>query len=106
MAAILDENQQKEKLNSTFCYDFTLASSLKTAMLIKSIKKPVRSRGMTTHKFDATPTPNEGISLDDISADNMKQAWQEYAAKPEYKEFNKHDLIESLQPKPDPKNPS
>ena len=61
---------------------------------------------MTTHKFDATPTPTEGISLDDISADNMKQAWQEYAAKPEYKEFNKHDLIESLQPKPDPKNPS
>jgi hypothetical protein len=61
---------------------------------------------MTTHKFDATPTSSEGISLDDISADNIKQAWQEYAAKPEYKEFNKHDLIESLQDHQEQKQPS
>lgn len=61
---------------------------------------------MSTHKFDATPTPSEGISLDDISADNIKQAWQDYAAKPEYKEFSKHDLIESLQAKSDEQQPS
>jgi hypothetical protein len=52
---------------------------------------------MTTLKFDETPTPNEGIKLDDISADNVKDAWKAYEAKPEYKKFNKHDLIESLQ---------
>jgi hypothetical protein len=27
----------------------------------------------------------------------MKDAWKEYEAKPEYKEFNKHDMIESMQ---------
>ncbi len=54
---------------------------------------------MTTQKFDATPTPNEAITLDEISADHVKQAWQGYEAKPEYKDFNKHDLIESMQPK-------
>lgn len=56
---------------------------------------------MTTHKFDATPTPSEGISLDEISPEHMKQAWQDYSVKPEYKEFNKHDLIESFQDKKD-----
>ena len=46
---------------------------------------------MTTLKFDATPTPSEGISLDDISEDKMKAAWKDYESKPEYKKFNKHD---------------
>ena len=52
---------------------------------------------MTTLKFDATPTPSEGISLDDISEDKMKAAWKDYESKAEYKKFNKHDLIESMQ---------
>lgn len=56
---------------------------------------------MTTLKFDATPTPSEGISLDEISADKVKEAWKEYEAKPEYKKFNKHDMIESMQPAKD-----
>ena len=42
---------------------------------------------MTTLKFDATPTPSEGISLDDISEDKMKAAWKDYESKPEYKKF-------------------
>ena len=53
---------------------------------------------MTTLKFDATPTPSEGITLDDISEDKMKEAWRDYEAKPEYKKFNKHDMIESMHP--------
>ncbi|MGE8684956.1 MAG: NF038105 family protein [Acinetobacter sp.] len=52
---------------------------------------------MTTKKFDATPTPSEGLNLDDISSDNVKAAWSGYEAKSEYKKFNKHDLIESMQ---------
>lgn len=52
---------------------------------------------MTTQKFDATPTPNEAMNLDDISDDKVKEAWKAYEAKPEYKKFNKHDLIESMQ---------
>ena len=40
---------------------------------------------MTTQKFDATPTPSEGINLDDISDDSVKKAWQDYEAKAEYK---------------------
>jgi len=52
---------------------------------------------MTTLKFDATPTPGEAINLDDISEDKMKEAWKAYEAKPEYKKFNKHDMIESMQ---------
>ena len=58
---------------------------------------------MTTHKFEATPTPTEqGFDLSKISAEKSKEAWKQYEAKPEYKEFNKHDMIESLQnPKPD-----
>ena len=52
---------------------------------------------MTTLKFDATPTPSEGITLDDISEDEMKEAWRDYGAIPEYKEFNKHELVESMQ---------
>lgn len=52
---------------------------------------------MTTTKFEATPTPNERIDLTEISAENVKDAWKNYEAKPEFKEFNKHDLIESMQ---------
>ena len=51
---------------------------------------------MTTQRFDATPTPNEAMSLDEISTENVKEAWKDYEAKPEYKKFNKHDLIESM----------
>ena len=51
---------------------------------------------MTTKNFDATPTPSEPISLEQISKENVKDAWKEYEAKPEYKEFNKHDLIDSM----------
>ena len=57
---------------------------------------------MTTKMFEATPTPNESIDLKDISAEKVKEAWKNYEAKPEFKEFNKHDMIESMQsPKPD-----
>ena len=52
---------------------------------------------MTTKKFDATPTPNESLSLDEISSETMEHAWQGYEIKPEYKDYNKHDLIESMQ---------
>ena len=52
---------------------------------------------MTTLKFDAIPTPSEAINLDEISEEKMKEAWKAYEAKPEYKEFNKHDMIESMQ---------
>ena len=37
---------------------------------------------MTTQKFDATPTPNEAMNLDDISAEKVKEAWKAYEAKP------------------------
>ncbi|MNZ06504.1 NF038105 family protein [Acinetobacter calcoaceticus] len=52
---------------------------------------------MTTKKFDATPTAGEPINLDEISKENVQDAWKDYEAKPEYKDFNKHDLIESMQ---------
>ena len=51
---------------------------------------------MTTAKFEATPTQGEGIDLKEISAENVKDAWKNYEAKPEFKEFNKHDMIESM----------
>lgn len=54
------------------------------------------STTMTTAKFEATPTATEGIDLKDISAENVRDAWKEYQAKPEFKEFNKHDLIDSM----------
>ncbi|AMW79306.1 hypothetical protein AMD27_10630 [Acinetobacter sp. TGL-Y2] len=58
---------------------------------------------MTTLTFDATPTPSESIDLKDISSEKSKEAWKAYEAKPEYKDFNKHDMIESMQsPVPDP----
>lgn len=52
---------------------------------------------MTTKTFDAMPTPNEAIDFNEITDESMKSAWADYQAKPEYKEFNKHDLIESMQ---------
>lgn len=55
---------------------------------------------MSTKNFEATPTPSEPMNLDKISNENVKDAWKDYEAKPEYKEFNKHDLIESMQPAP------
>ena len=62
-----------------------------------------RSTKMTTTKFEATPSPSEGIDLKEISIENVKDAWQEYQAKPEYKKFNKHDMIEAMQsPMPEP----
>lgn len=61
---------------------------------------------MTTKNFEATPTPSEPISLDTISKENVQDAWKEYEAKSEYKEFNKHDLIESMQNKSDPQSSS
>ena len=59
---------------------------------------------MTIQKFEATPTPTEAIDLEGISSDTSKEAWKEYEAKPDYKKFNKHDMIESLQD-PMPKQP-
>lgn len=52
---------------------------------------------MTTKNFDAMPTPSEAIDFEEISDENVKSAWADYASKPEYKEFNKHDMIESMQ---------
>lgn len=52
---------------------------------------------MTTKMFDAMPTPNEAIDFAEITDENVKSAWANYSAKPEYKEFNKHDMIESMQ---------
>ncbi len=43
------------------------------------------------------PTAGEPINLDEISKENVQEAWKDYEAKPEYKDFNKHDLIESMQ---------
>ncbi len=69
-------------------------------------KQDVWRLPMSTKNFEATPTPSEPISLDTISKENVKDAWKEYEAKPEYKEFNKHDLIESMQNKPDAQSSS
>ena len=52
---------------------------------------------MTTKKLEPSPTPSEALSLDEISKESIAAAWEGYQAKPEYKEFNKHDLIESFQ---------
>ena len=61
-----------------------------------------KEQSMSTTKFEATPTASEGIDLTDISAESVKDAWKNYEAKPEFKDFNKHDMIESMQsPKPD-----
>ena len=58
---------------------------MESAMLMEGISGKNRSTTMTTQKFDATPTPSEGINLDDISDDSVKKAWQDYEAKAEYK---------------------
>ncbi|NHB57778.1 NF038105 family protein [Acinetobacter shaoyimingii] len=52
---------------------------------------------MTVQKFEATPTPNEAINLDSITKDSSNEAWKQYESKPEYKKFNKHDMIEAMQ---------
>ena len=52
---------------------------------------------MSIKNFEATPTPSEPISLDEISRENVEDAWKDYEAKPEYKNFNKDDMIESMQ---------
>ena len=55
---------------------------------------------MTTVRFDQLPTAIEETNVQHIAQDNMKKAWEAYESKPEYKEFNKHDLIESLVDQP------
>lgn len=52
---------------------------------------------MSIQKFDATPTSGEAIDLKAISSESSKEAWKQYEVKAEYKEFNKHDMIESMQ---------
>ena len=44
---------------------------------------------MTTVKFDEMPTAVEEMDMHEIKDENVKQAWEAYEAKPEYKEFNK-----------------
>ncbi|BAN86758.1 hypothetical protein AB237_0812 [Acinetobacter baumannii NCGM 237] len=61
---------------------------------------------MTTKKFDATPTAGEPINLEEISKESVQEAWKDYEAKPEYKAFNKHDLIESMQHSEEEQNKS
>ncbi len=51
---------------------------------------------MTTVKFDKMPTAVEEMDLHEIQDENVKQAWKAYEPKPEYKKFNKHDMIESM----------
>ena len=51
---------------------------------------------MTTVKFDEVPTQTDSLSLDEVDADDIKRAWDNYEAKPEYKQFNKHDMIEHM----------
>ena len=51
---------------------------------------------MTTMKFDRMPSEIEETNVNEIEKENIKQAWQAYESKAEYKDFNKHDLIESM----------
>lgn len=51
---------------------------------------------MTTMKFDQMPTAIEETNVNEIEKENIKEAWQAYEAKAEYKDFNKHDMIESM----------
>ena len=55
---------------------------------------------MTTMKFDQMPTAIEETTVNDIQKETIKQAWQDYESRPEYKDFNKHDLIESMLEEP------
>ncbi|MBF7694917.1 NF038105 family protein [Acinetobacter rathckeae] len=52
---------------------------------------------MTTKSFDEMPTATESLDINEISEESSKQAWADYEVKPEYKQYNKHDLIESFQ---------
>lgn len=60
---------------------------------------------MSIQKFEATPTAGEAFDVQSVSAEKSKEAWKEYEAKPEYKEFNKHDMIESMQSPQQSSNP-
>lgn len=51
---------------------------------------------MTIKKFDQVARPDEPLSVDNIPDENVKDAWRDYSAKPEYKQFNKHDMIDSM----------
>lgn len=51
---------------------------------------------MTVKKFDRVSTPSEPLTVDDIPQESVQKAWQNYEAKPEYKQFNKHDMIDSM----------
>lgn len=53
---------------------------------------------MSVKTFDKVPTPSEPITveMEQISEESVQQAWRDYQAKPEYKEFNKHDMIDSM----------
>ena len=56
---------------------------------------------MTTMKFDQLPTQIEETNVADIGQESVKQAWKTYESKAEYKDFNKHDMIESMLQKTD-----
>lgn len=47
-------------------------------------------------KFDRMPSAIEETTVNEIEKENIQQAWQAYESKAEYKDFNKHDLIESM----------
>ena len=51
---------------------------------------------MTKMTFDRLATEIEETTVEQIAKEKVQQAWQAYEAKPEYKSFNKHDLIESM----------
>lgn len=64
------------------------------------LKKPIlrfkEYHNMTIKKFDQVARPDEPLSVDNIPDENVKDAWRDYSAKPEYKQFNKHDMIDSM----------
>ncbi|MDO4223915.1 MAG: NF038105 family protein [Acinetobacter sp.] len=51
---------------------------------------------MSVKKFDSVATPSEPLTVNDIPAESVQKAWQSYESKPEYKEFNKHDMIDAM----------
>lgn len=61
---------------------------------------------MTIQKFEATPTAGEAFDVQSVSTEKSKEAWKEYESEPEYKDFNKHDMIESMQAHPMPESQS
>ena len=56
------------------------------------ISEPLAGKRETVVKQTRT-----AIDFAEITDENVKSAWADYSAKPEYKEFNKHDMIESMQ---------